>query len=285
MNLLYFSTRCIIINMVINMKIIDIRNISFVDFGLNHIVSIEQEWPDNSAFSYIDTARPDNGFHLITSGRAVYADTEGRELFAKEGDVIYLPKGKRYEVHFSAQGQFVKCILINFVLRDAGGKEILLSENVTRLCSDESGELLNKFQKISLLYKTKLDRLSIKIEFLRLVKNIVALSGETNDFTVANCGEFINKNYTERISVPELAKKCHLSETTFRKRFKEHYLMTATEFIIKSKLDVACEMLRSSEISVEEISDFLGFYDNSYFYKIMKKYKGITPAAYRKKYR
>ena len=285
MNLLYFSTRYSIINAVIIVNIVDVKNISFVDFGLNHIVSIEQTWYDNSAFSYIDTARPDNGFHLIASGRAVYTDTVGGKLFAKEGDVIYLPKGKKYEVRFSSDGQLVKCILINFVLRDADGKEILLSEDIIRLCNDKSGELLNKFQKISLIYKTKLDRLSIKIEFLKLIKNIVSLSSEMNDFTVTNCGEFIRKNYAERISVPDLAKKCHLSETTFRKRFKEHYLMTATEFIIKSKLDVACEMLRSSEISVEEISNFLGFYDNSYFYKVMKKHKGITPAAYRKKYR
>ncbi len=267
------------------MKKIDIKTISFVDFSANHIVSIEQTWPNNSVFSYIDTARADNGFHLITSGRVVYTDIDGKELSAKEGDVIYLPKGKRYEARFLSEEPFIKCILINFVLNDAGGKEILLSENIIRLCNDKNGELLNKFQKISLLYKTKLDRLSIKIEFLKLIKSIVSLSGETNDFTVANCGEFIRKNYAERILVPELAKKCHLSETTFRKRFKEHYFMTATEFIIKSKLDVACEMLRSSEISVEEISNFLGFYDNSYFYKIMKKYEGITPAAYRKKYR
>ena len=117
------------------------------------------------------------------------------------------------------------------------------------------------------------------------MKNIVNLIGESQVFAVENCGEYIRKNYTEKISVPYLAKKCHLSETVFRKRFKEHYAMTATEFIIKSKLDIACEMLRSSDISVEEISDFLGFYDNSYFYKIMKKYKGITPSAYRKNHR
>ena len=121
MYLLYFSTRYSIINAVIIVNIVDVKNISFVDFGLNHIVSIEQTWYDNSAFSYIDTARPDNGFHLIASGRAVYTDTVGRKLFAKEGDVIYLPKGKKYEVRFSSDGQFVKCILINFVLRDADG--------------------------------------------------------------------------------------------------------------------------------------------------------------------
>ncbi len=282
---MYFSTQYNRINVVINVKIVDIRDISFVDFGLNHIVSIEQTWANNSKFSYSDTARPDNGFHLITSGRVFYTDTDGKVLRAQKGDVIYLPKGKRYEVQFLSEEHFVKCILINFVLRDSNGKEILLSEDIIRLCSDKNGEIFKGFQKISLLYKTKIDRLSIKIAFLKLIKDIVNLNGESEDFMISHCGEYIRKNYAERILVPELAKKCHLSETTFRKRFKEYYSVTATEFIIKSKLDIACEMLRSSEISVEEISDFLGFYDNSYFYKIMKKYKGLTPVAYRKKYR
>ncbi len=267
------------------MKIVDIKNISVVDFGLNHIVSVEQTWLNNSSFSYIDIARPDNGFHYIISGSVVYTDSDGKRVCAKTGDIIYLPKCKKYEARFLAEEQFVKCILINFVLKDSNGKEILMSDDIIRLCSDKNGELLKSFQKIAFLYKTKIDRLSIKIALLKLIKSIVNFNGETQDFTVELCGEYIRKNYTERLSVSELAKKCHLSETTFRKRFKEYYSMTATEFIIKSKLDIACEMLRSSDISVEEISAFLGFYDNSYFYKIMKKYMGITPAVYRKKYR
>ena len=111
----------------------------------------------------------------------MYTDFCGNELIAKTGDVIYLPKGKKYEVQFLAEDQFVKCILINFVLRDSDGAEMVLYDDITHLCNDNKGEILKSFQKISLLYKTQIDRLSIKIEFLKLIKNIVNLTQESRD--------------------------------------------------------------------------------------------------------
>lgn len=56
-----------------------------------------------------------------------------------------------------------------------------------------------------------------------------------------------------------------------------------TEYVAREKIKAACRMLEHSEYNCTEIGQFLGFSSDSYFGKIFKKYKGITPAQYRKK--
>ncbi len=46
-----------------------------------------------------------------------------------------------------------------------------------------------------------------------------------------------------------------------------------------------CRLLESSELPVSTAADRSGFIDNSNFSTLFKKYKGMTPTEYRKKYR
>lgn len=265
------------------MKLVDVRTLPFVDFNVNSLISMEQTWADGAKFVYNDSARPDHGFNLVTGGRIVYTDACGRVIEATKGCVTYLPKGQRYEAaFFGGKDSSVRCILINFALTDAGGRPLCLSEGITNFCSDREGTLLKDFRIISGTYKTSTDRLRIKTAFLDLLQKLIPAFEEIGgDFSVGQCAEYINRNYATRLSVPELAGMCRMSETTFRKRFKEMYGLTPTQYITKRKIHIACDMLRSSDITISEISDLLGFYDTAYFYKTMKHYTDSTPAEYR----
>lgn len=265
---------------------VSIRNLPFVDFNVNSINSLNQIWADKAKFSYIDTARPDHGLNIVKDGKIVYTDAQGRVTEVTKGSVVYLPKYQRYEAEFFAgREQKTRCVLVNFSITDADGNEICLSDSIKRLCVDHYGALLNEFQVVSGTYKTTMDRLRVKNAYLLLLQKIIAACEDVELTGVEKCSEYIDRNYASRISVPELAQMCGMSETTLRKKFRERFGMSPTEYITTRKIQVACDLLKSSDITIAEISEMLGFYDASYFYKIMKQYVGFTPAEYRSRFR
>ena len=95
------------------------------------------------------------------------------------------------------------------------------------------------------------------------------------------CLAYINSHYTAQFHIPDLAKRCGMCETAYRKRFHQLTGYSPAKYITRLKIEKACQMLRSSQISIGNISEFLNFYSAPYFYKIFKEHMGMTPAEYR----
>ncbi|GKX29297.1 transcriptional regulator [Vallitalea longa] len=94
--------------------------------------------------------------------------------------------------------------------------------------------------------------------------------------------DFINNNYTESISLEEIAEQVYLNPTYFLRLFKKNFNITPRQYILKLRLDEACSLLKGTELSIKEISDKLGFCNQFYFTKSFKKKLSVTPSEYRK---
>ena len=86
--------------------------------------------------------------------------------------------------------------------------------------------------------------------------------------------------YNGELSVSEVAKKCAVSESSLRRIFKEQTGMTPVEYRLYAKLRRAAYLLESTDMSVCEVSNEIGFFDTAYFCKVFKKHMGITPKQY-----
>ena len=84
-------------------------------------------------------------------------------------------------------------------------------------------------------------------------------------------------------NVPDLAKRCAMSGSVCRLHFKELTGYSPVKYINRIKIEKACVLLECSDFSISLISDFLHFYSVSYFYKVFKAHKGVTPIDYRNK--
>ena len=78
-----------------------------------------------------------------------------------------------------------------------------------------------------------------------------------------------------------IAKRCAVSETVYRKQFKAITGISPIQYITRLKVEKACELLQEYDMSVNDISDFLGFNDLPYFYRVFKKITGFTPNEFR----
>ena len=94
---------------------------------------------------------------------------------------------------------------------------------------------------------------------------------------------YINNHLSESHSIPDIAKGCAMSESSFRRLVIEKTGLSPIRYIAGQKIVKAKQLLAVDELSVEEIASILGFYDSAHFIKCFKKETGQTPAQYRKK--
>ena len=99
---------------------------------------------------------------------------------------------------------------------------------------------------------------------------------------VQNVRRIINSNLEKEISIEELANKVNLNRTTLQKVFKEIYGLTVNEYRTKARLQLAKNLLASTELSITEIAGRCGYANASKFSEVFKKNEGVLPKDWRK---
>lgn len=92
---------------------------------------------------------------------------------------------------------------------------------------------------------------------------------------------FIQAHFGEALRVEELARMSSLSEYQYEHRMKKVFLLTAGQFITKTRIEAACELLRSTDKQIADVAIECGFYDQSAFTRQFKSTTGLTPGKYR----
>ena len=82
-----------------------------------------------------------------------------------------------------------------------------------------------------------------------------------------------------------LAQRLHCSERQINRILTELYGMTFLEKRLQARMDYAKYLLRSTDRRIQEISAMVGYANETSFYKVFKANCGVTPRAFRKKYR
>ena len=85
--------------------------------------------------------------------------------------------------------------------------------------------------------------------------------------------------------VGDIARHCFLSESTLYSIFKKEIGLSPNELIRKIRCEKAVFLLTTTNGSVQEISDALGFSSTSYFRKVLHLYTGKTPREIRRERR
>jgi transcriptional regulator GlxA family with amidase domain len=104
------------------------------------------------------------------------------------------------------------------------------------------------------------------------------------DVEIQKVQDYIEKNYTEKITIETLANLINTGRRTFERRFKEATNNTAIEYIQKVKIEAAKKFFEASRKNVTEIMFDVGYTDTKAFRDIFKKITGLSPIEYRNKF-
>ena len=103
----------------------------------------------------------------------------------------------------------------------------------------------------------------------------------TSNRAIVAAIDHINGRYKEKITMAELCDVTGLSKQQLCRLFKRYLNSRPMEYIAKRRIQAAKELLSSTGMSVEEISETVGFCSCSYFCKLFSRYEGMTPTQFR----
>lgn len=106
---------------------------------------------------------------------------------------------------------------------------------------------------------------------------------DANNDRISYIIKFIRENLTEDLSIDILSEKAYMSESNFYRTFKHELGSSPNDFIIEERLKVAESLLRNPRMSVKEAYLASGFNSFSYFCRIFKKKKNLSPTEFKEK--
>jgi transcriptional regulator GlxA family with amidase domain len=104
------------------------------------------------------------------------------------------------------------------------------------------------------------------------------------DSDIQKVQDYIEKHYSDKISIDTLAKVINSGRRTFERRFKEATNNTPLEYIQRVRIEAAKTFFEASRKNVTEIMFDVGYTDTKAFREIFKKLTGLTPIEYRNKF-
>ncbi|MBQ7796954.1 MAG: helix-turn-helix transcriptional regulator [Lachnospiraceae bacterium] len=99
---------------------------------------------------------------------------------------------------------------------------------------------------------------------------------------IKNVLEYVEKHYQTPVTLGELAEVAGMNPQYFCRAFKEITMQSPMDYVIFYRLEQAVKLLSATDLSVMEVAMECGFNDCSYFIRVFKKQKGMTPNQYRK---
>jgi YesN/AraC family two-component response regulator len=94
--------------------------------------------------------------------------------------------------------------------------------------------------------------------------------------------EYISVNYHRNIELAECAKKHYTTSNQVAKMFKKYFDTNFSAYVNDMKIGKAKELLKETDLSIQEISEKVGYNNLNYFYKKFKANTGATPNIFRK---
>lgn len=92
--------------------------------------------------------------------------------------------------------------------------------------------------------------------------------------------QYIELHYAQTITLEELSAEAGMSSKYFCRFFVSLVHKTPMEYLNYYRIERACYELSLGEHSITEVGYNCGFHDTSYFIRVFKREKGITPKKY-----
>jgi PAS domain S-box-containing protein len=96
---------------------------------------------------------------------------------------------------------------------------------------------------------------------------------------------YIREHFRSGVSITELAQIVHLSPRQLHRKFVETFGASPQAFIMKLRIQAACELLQKEGSQIAEVGRDLGFCDQSAFTQHFHRHMGMTPLCYLRQFR
>ena len=222
-------------------------------------------------------------FEYVVKGTG-YIETPEERYMVKEGDFYFLNK-LRYHIYYAdpidpyekifivLKGSFVDFLVSHHLQNESVYiKKCKLNSLMTHIIN-----LLNRDGPINY------DKLAASIlDLFQQVFPSPYQSMPTAKRVPEMIKNYIDAHITEKITLEDISNNLYISKAHIERSFKQEYGQTPLAYCTNQKISQIASMLVTTNYSLSQISQQLGFSDVKYMSKTFKKMKGKTPMEYKK---
>jgi AraC-like DNA-binding protein/ligand-binding sensor protein len=131
-------------------------------------------------------------------------------------------------------------------------------------------------------YEALIQLLTIFAQHLASCANQLALqSDRAEPEAVSRARGYVSQHYREEFSLPDVARVVNMSANYFSEKFKEVTGLKFIEFVARTRIEKARNLLQNPNLHISEIAFEVGFQSLSQFNRRFKKITGQSPRDYR----
>jgi AraC-like DNA-binding protein/ligand-binding sensor protein len=131
-------------------------------------------------------------------------------------------------------------------------------------------------------YESLVKLLAIFADHLASCSNLLALEGEAAEPTaIARARGYIRDHFGDELSLAAVAKIVNMSASYFSEKFKEATGINFVEYVARTRVEKARNLLQNPNLRISEIAFDVGFQSLSQFNRAFKKVAGQSPRDYR----
>lgn len=241
----------------------------------------------------------------VTSG-AVMVQIGTELVGAEQGDFLYIPPSMTFRVDAATEYASVRGMIFDTSIIEANlenfdseifymfyvqsknkitvfGKDHPVNPTLKRFMQESDDEYSEKEICYKLPIRANIyHMMTVLLRYYCGSKNELDRMIYHNVLRLRPVISYIDEHFKEKIYIEELSAMINVSPDYFTKMFKESIGKTPIDYINGMRINSAMELLCTTEMSMTEIADAIGFCNPNYFHKIFKQYMETSPLAYRK---
>lgn len=232
------------------------------------------------------------GALLLLSGEGTHIDSEGKEYRLYPGCFIQRIPGKPHSTIVHPDGKWVEFfICFGKGLFDSLCGLGIMDKNHDVLYPGVNYALLDMFINLQNQIKNlPVEQLTLALsEALRIIFIIYqmhqqAQSSDESITLVKEACSMLQKDFEIKLPFSQVCHQLGVGYESFRKIFKKIVGFSPIEYRVQSRINVAKSLLLESDKSIKQIAYELGFPDSYSFSAQFRRYVGVSPTLFRKKY-
>ena len=245
-------------------------------------------------------------FVYVSSGRAEHI-FENKSVIVSKGDYFLINLGSTHEYrkldgeeNFSVINLLFLPRLIDESLKDAANFQEIVDHYLVRYGYDRLGELptqkifhddtgavenllsviVSEYEKKETGYVDIIRHLLLTL-IIQLVRRESTETVQRTDATVKRIKQYVAEHYMQPLRLSDICRRMNFSLPYISSLFREKTGMTFREYLLKLRMEKACFLLRSSDMTVQNIAASVGYNDPAFFYKSFRRFMRNTPEGYR----
>ncbi|MGE0725249.1 MAG: GlxA family transcriptional regulator [Alphaproteobacteria bacterium] len=108
---------------------------------------------------------------------------------------------------------------------------------------------------------------------------------QRSDAVISRCQEWIADHYAGANPVSAMAERSGLKARTFARRFHAATGYLPIDYVHTLRIEEAKQLLETGSDGIDEVGATVGYEDPTFFRRLFKRKAGLTPAAYRRRFR